>query len=417
MKKKRVMVNKFYYIIPVVLIFIILLCICANQKQTTNSDLQNILDGEWQSFIKDKPNFKGGMAIQILSSKGEYFLSTGMGDDVTSESHFRVASVTKTFTSAGIMLLNQKGLLDINDKITNNIPGTNVPYIPNTTEYDIPYKENITIRMLLMHRAGIFDLANSNVLSNDAVYREPYIGSNYIEYIKSEDPKHTFTFDELLSIDAKNKLSYFEPGSSYHYSNTGYSMLGKIIERVSGKSYSEFIETELLIPNNLTETSSPYLGSDQKMPEPFSRGYVWINETIMGDVTESNMAPHVAEGNIISTPRDLANWCKRLFEGKAGLTKETVEMMKSGMPSPSKQVPDAKYGLGISIPSETDYGHSGAHEGYLTLMSYDPYTDVVYVTYTNVWDCQTCGKSTDSIISELLFLRETTNKIIESINN
>ena len=70
---------------------------------------------------------------------------------VDQNTHFRIASNTKTFTSAAIMLLNQQGLLNIDDTIVSNIPGTANPYVPATAQYDIPNKASITIRRLSSH--------------------------------------------------------------------------------------------------------------------------------------------------------------------------------------------------------------------------------------------------------------------------
>lgn len=371
----------------------------------TKSDLSKILEAGWLAYKSGKPKFDGGIAMQILSPKGDYFISTGMGDHVTNMYHFRIASVTKTFTAAGIMLLAQKGLLNINDKITDNIPGKSIPYVPNTSEYDIPYKKDITIKMLLMHRAGVFDVSNNDIPDNKFSHGKPYVGRSYLDYMENKDKEHTFTFDELAGVVAANQLSFFVPGSSYHYSDTGYSMLGKIIERVSGESYSDFIKGELLVPNGLLETISPWRGSDQAIPYPFVRGYVWMNGEAQ-EVTKSNMSPHVAEGNITTTSMDLVNWCRKLFTGNAGLTKETVEMMKSGMDKADGNA--STYGLGIGYSSETGFGHSGAHEGYLTLMYYNPKTDVTYVMFTNIWDCQ---NGLDSIKTELKLMAGTANKI------
>lgn len=373
-----------------------------------SADLSKILESEWLAYKKDKPNFTGGIAMQILSPKGSYFISTGMGE-VTGGHHFRIASVTKTFTAAGIMLLNQKGLLNINDRITDNIPGTNIPYLPDTADYDIPYKKDITIRMLLMHRAGVFDVSNNAIPLNKHSRGKPYTGQSYIEYRENADKNHTFTFDELAGVVAANKLSFFVPGSSYHYSDTGYSILGKIIERVSGKPYSDFIREELLLLNGLLETSSPREGSDQAIPAPFIKGYVWINGEVE-EVTESNMSPHVAEGNIITTSADLVKWCRNLFTGKAGLTKETVEMMKAGMSRGDGTA--STYGLGIVHSPGSGFGHSGAHEGYLTTMIYDPGKDTAFIIFTNMWDCQ---KNLDSIITELKFMGQTASKVLKVI--
>ena len=193
--------------------------------------------------------------MQILSPKGEYFISTGMGQDMTNAHHFRTASCTKTFTAAAIMLLHQRGKLNIEDKITDSIPGTNTPYVPTTADFNIPNKDQITIRMLLMHRAGVFDVTNDEL--PDSV-PAPYGRKDYPDVVLEQDPNHQFTLDELIGVDAAYRLSYpFAPGSDYHYSNTGYSILGKIIERVSGKTYGDFVKTELMVPNGLLEFEPP----------------------------------------------------------------------------------------------------------------------------------------------------------------
>ncbi|MDD4183346.1 MAG: protease inhibitor I42 family protein, partial [Candidatus Omnitrophica bacterium] len=198
-------------------------------------EFSEILKNEWQAYKSNKPNFIGGLCMQILSPRGNYFIATDMADNMTNAYHFRIASVTKTFTAAGIMLLNQRGALNIDDKITDNIPGKGIPYLPDTADYDVPYKKDITIRMLLMHRAGIFDISNNNIPDNEFSHNQPYVNQSYIDYMEKKDANHTFTFDELVGVKARNRLSFFKPGTTYHYSDTGYSMLGKIIERVSGK--------------------------------------------------------------------------------------------------------------------------------------------------------------------------------------
>lgn len=384
-------------------------CGCSPDKpEFTKTDLQNILEAGWQAYKSDKPNFTGGLAMQILSPKGDFFISTGMKDGVTNACHFRIASVTKTFTAAGIMLLHQRKLLNIDDKITDNIPGTNEPYVPDTPDYNIPYKNEITIRMLLMHRAGVFDVSNNAIPDNEVSRSEGYAGQNYLDHIFGNDGAHTFTFDELAGVNARNKLSFFKPGTAYHYSDTGYSMLGKIIERVSGKTYPDFIRDELLIPNGLSNTSLPWKGTDQDLPEPFVKGYVWMNGDVE-EVTRSNMSPHVAEGNIITTPIDLVNWCRKLLKGEAGLTKETVEMMKTGMTRDDGT--DSTYGLGLLYSPENGYGHAGAHEGYLTLMYYEPKKDVSYVMFTNMWNCQ---NDLESIKAELKSMIEIAEEVLGS---
>ena len=377
-------------------------CSSSDTPEFTQEGLQETLAVEWQAYSKDKTNFGGGLAMQILSPKGEYFISTGMGQDMTNAHHFRTASCTKTFTAAAIMLLHQLGRLDIEDKITDSIPGTNTPYVPATPNFGIPNKDQITIRMLLMHRAGVFDVTNDEL--PDRV-PDPYKKKVYPDVILQQDPNHQFTLDELIGVDAAYQLSYpFAPGSDYHYSNTGYSILGKIIERVSGMAYGDFVKTELMVPNGLLNSSLPADAFDLGLPPPFAEGYVW-NGSALENVTISNMSVNIAEGNVITTPRDLVRWCSRLLRGEAGLNKATVEMMKNGMPSGG----GGTYGLGISHSPTLGYGHSGAHAGYLTLMFYRPETDVTFVLFSNVWDF---SSGLPSIGSQMSAMAEAANKVL-----
>jgi D-alanyl-D-alanine carboxypeptidase len=285
---------------------------CASENSTPlafrQADLQNILETEWQQFASANKLPNGGIAMQILSPMGDYFISTGMGENMDHSHHFRIASVTKTFTAAAIMLLHQQGKLNIDDPITANIPGTNTPYVP----YNIPYKDKITIKMILMHRAGIFDLSNEIIPDTDATNGKPYVGWNYLGYVMTvkSDKEHQFTFDELFGFIVENNLYNFEPAyDTYRYSDTAYCLLGAIIERVSGKTFEAFIRDEILQPNGLKSTTLPWKGKDRTIPAPFVTGYTWESGTL-ADKTLSNMSPFVANGNIISTPLELASWAK-----------------------------------------------------------------------------------------------------------
>lgn len=375
------------------------------RKQIIRKNLNQIITTEWQNYTSDKPNFSAGVAMQIISRRGNYFISTGMGD-IDNNIHFRPASVSKTFTSAAVMLLNQQGKLNITDKIVDKIPGKDISYVPETADYNIPYKKDITIRELLMHRAGVYDIDNSDV---------PVPGKDYISYIEKTDPNHTFTFDELVGVDAKYHLSFFAPGQDYHYSDTGYSLLGKIIERVSGKSYADFIREAFLVPNGLNDTTVVYNGSDDGLPSPFARGFEWTDGKLT-DVTKSNMSSHVAEGSVVTTPQDLAAWAERLYTGQAGLTEETVRMMMDACTSAGNMTEsNVGYGYGIMC-SKSGFGHSGAHPGYLTNMVYNSETGVAYVIFTNGWNTQSFGKGTlDSLTGEMEKLNTIAQKVLSKL--
>jgi D-alanyl-D-alanine carboxypeptidase len=368
----------------ILLLLLVLISGCTSTSSSsfpgfTHADLQAILETEWQAYSRDKTNFGGGIAMQILTPWGDYFISSGMGSGMDNSHRFRAASVTKTFSAASIMLLYKRGRLNIDHKLSDNIPGTMIPYFP----YNIPHRNEITIRMILMHRAGIFDLTNTVIQDNAASHREPYVGKNYVEEtIKPPNQAHQFTFDELFKVIERDEQIGFEPpDSKYSYSDTGYTILGYIIERVSGKSYEAFVRDEFLISNGLSNSILPWRGTDRTLPAPFVNGYTWDGSTLT-DVTVDNMSAFVGNGNMITTPLDLATWARRLLTGQTALDMSTVELMKAGLPSEGTST----YGLGIKYTPNFGYGHGGDHEGYTTFMFYKPEQDVAYVVLMNIWD-------------------------------
>ena len=363
-----------------VLVFIVLLTGCSGGSSGLSpaEELQASVNADLTQYVQAHGLPGGGMAVYLETPRGNYFASCGMPTGVDQNTRFRIASNTKTFTAAAIMLLNQLGQLNIDDTIVSDIPHQGVPYVPTGAQYNIPNKASITIRELLSHNAGVFDVTNEIV---PATCAEPYAGQNYPEYVLATDPYHQFTPDEFVGVDADCQLSYdFAPGTGHKYSNTGYSLLTIIIERVSGISYDQFIAQNLIQPNDLASTSVPMLGWDQTIPAPFTPGYLWYNGAFT-DVTQSNMSVNIGEGNIISTPADLARWVKRLINGQAGPNAASVAAMMTTTPQSNNT-----YGLGIEYFGSLGYGHNGAHEGYLSNMAYDPETGVTTILYYNVWD-------------------------------
>jgi D-alanyl-D-alanine carboxypeptidase len=358
--------------------------------------LQTMADKVLTDYKLKCPGYPGGLALKVISKKGSFFVSTGMGAGITSGIHFRAASNTKLFTSASILLLAQQGKLHVDAKISDTIPGTQMTYVPNTAEYQIPYRNQITIRQLLQHRAGIFDVSNDNIPDTITV-TVPYKGKNYVGYVQENGPTHTFSFDELVGVVATCRLFYFQPGVSYHYSNTGYSILGKIIERISGQNYPQFVFEHIVQPMGLTNTSLPYTGTDREIPPPFVKGYIYTPDTL-ADVSISNISANVAEGNVITTPDDLSKFLRTLIQGNGVLLPYWVNQVLLAPPAGS--TPGGWYGCGIGYALNLGYGHSGAHEGYLSRMVTDPELDFTAVVFTNGWDL---SKGMASIADQLYF--------------
>ena len=314
-----------------------------------------------------------GVLVCLETPDGTAAAMAGLPAGANEDWHYRIASVSKTFTAASIMLLDQQGKLRIDDTLSDMIPGTNVPYLADSPNYAIPNKDRITIRQVLSHRAGIFDVFNNPVPESSAL---PYAGQYYNSYVYStlNEPDHQFTADELIGVVAANKLSTGEPGTEYHYSDTGYTLLAKIVERVSGRSYDRFLRENFWGPLGLDQTSAPWNGDDVSLPEPFFTGRV-SDGTGFFDIAEDNMSSQVGPGNVISTAADLAHWVRALLSGRGPLTREQVARMTI--------VPagNATYALGIGN-TPIGMGHSGAHPGYVNLAVYNPDDDVAVVVAT-----------------------------------
>ena len=345
----------------------------------TRAQLQYLTDSLYQRFNGKWGIGKneGGLFLQVNTPAGSNLVSSNIEPGVQANSYFRIASISKTFTAAAIMLLQQEGKLAITDTITKHLPAT--------PAYDIPYKNQITIKQLLQHRAGVFDVTNQDI---PETVNQPYAGKRYGTYVRNDlnQDTHTFTFDELVGVVAQNKLSNFTPGTTFGYSNIGYNLLGKIIEKASGMSYSDFIRTRFLEPLQLTNTYNVWQGTEKRMRDPFVDSYLHEPGVSPANTSEDNMSVHVTEGDMVSSPADITRWIELLLTGKAGLTPQTVSMMEE------MEIADAShgvYGLGLTFNEGLGFGHDGAHLSYISTLRYNPTTKTTVLMVANFFKLNT----------------------------
>jgi D-alanyl-D-alanine carboxypeptidase len=210
----------------------------------------------------------------------------------------------------------------------------------------------------------------------------------YSAFMLAKNPNHQFTAQEFVQQVTDKKLVYFEPGAGYHYSNTGYAMLGEIIARIysfqtqKNKTYTDFIEEHITggdspIPQKM---HFPYLATDQTLPSPNVCGTIY---TKGGKelICKMNMSGQVAEGNGYGTMSQVNRHIRSLMRGENVLTAETISLMQNRT---SKAKPT--YGLGCEFGKNLGYGHNGARVGNLSFMAYNPVTDVSVVAYLPLWD-------------------------------
>lgn len=319
-----------------------------------------------------------GVGLYLLSADRDMYVSAGFPAEYGSDIHFRVASNSKTFTAAAVLRLHEAGLLDIDDVLTDTIPGTAQRYLPEGSAWAVPNAERISLRLLLQHRGGVFDVTNADI---PAGVPAPYAGQRYTDYVKeTQGETHTFRFEELIGVVAEHGLSTGQPDVEFAYSNTGYNILGLVVERVSGLRLHEYLEREFFEPLGLAHTYSPHLGTDRALPAPAVASYLRLGgEVYRYDL--DNVSSAVSEGQIVSRPGDLARWARALYGTEAVLSTTTRAMMLDVLPADAQH---GYYGLGVqAFPEDLGHGHDGARPGYLSVMRYIPETGTALVIFTN----------------------------------
>ena len=270
---------------------------------------------------------------------------------------FRTASSTKTFTAAAVLRLVEDGRLGLDDAITR--------YLTPAVASDIPHAERMTVRMLLNHTSGIF--------SHDEDLR-------YTAYIATM-PTKRWTAEEQIRMSGDND-PYFEPGQGHRYSDTGYVVLGLILQRVTGRDLGTAVR-ELLDYERLGLGSTwwelyepPPAGVRQR-----SHQYQYVYDTTFHDPSFDSYGG----GGLISTSEDLARFGRALFEDRVFRRPATLRTMLSGE-VPARLIPgvtQVAYAYGMTkydIDGTICWGHSG-HWG--SFWMYCPALDAALGGMTN----------------------------------
>ncbi|MFF4624896.1 serine hydrolase domain-containing protein [Nonomuraea jabiensis] len=315
----------------------------APRPDRTHAALQRVLD---EAVRQGSP----GALAQSRVDGAVRNLSSGVADirtrrPPTADMRFRAGSVTKTFVATVILRLVAAGRLRLEDTIGKVLPGV----VPE------PGNDAITIRMLLNHTSGLYD----------------YTLDPRVEQIVVNDPAHCFTPAELVRFATEHPLS-FPPGTSWAYSNTDYSLLSMVIEKITGRSYAQEITRTLLRPLGLRDTSFP--GCSPFIRGPHMSGYTRPDpaQPEIKDVTTYNPSFAAGEGDMISTVGDLNRFDAALLAGRL-LPDRLLRMMLTPTPGSFPGSDTFRYGLGVVIATAscgvTTYGHAGEIQGWQTWMS------------------------------------------------
>jgi len=267
---------------------------------------------------------------------------------VTTDTVFRVGSITKQFAAAGVLLLAEQKKLSLDDELAKYFP-------------DYPRGDEVTLRQLMNHTAGVHS----------------YPGPTERTIVRTG-----ITVPEM--VNHIGSLGYdFDPGTRWEYSNSGYFLIGAVIEKVSGQTFREFARMRLFTPLGLTHTAVD--SNDEVVPRrasPYFRDPAHKGVFENADYIHMSV-PHAA-GGIRSTASDLIKWTAALHGGRV-LSGASYKEMTT--PATVKGKDDAKYGLGLHLLEQQGHrliNHDGGIEGFEASMTYvvDSQTTVVVLANT-----------------------------------
>lgn len=309
----------------VTLLLIILICCPIVFAQ----EIEPKVDEYINAYMKMN-RFSGSI---LIAQQGKILVSKGYGmanyeHDVpnTPQTKFRLGSITKQFTSMAIMQLQERGLLDVNDHV--------VKYIPDYAEVG----NKITIHHLLTHTSGIPNFTSF---------------PDYVKTMMLPSPVEK-TIERF-----KDRALEFEPGEKYKYSNSGYILLGYIVEKASGKSYEEYITENIFLPLNMQNTGYDHHHTLMKQR---AAGYALTDEGLVNASYIDMSIPHGA-GALYSTVEDLYIWDRALYTEKL-INKSSLDKIFT----PFK----GKYGYGWGIRTlfnRNRISHGGGIDGFRTDIS------------------------------------------------
>ncbi|MES2776050.1 MAG: serine hydrolase [Bacteroidota bacterium] len=311
-----------------------------------------------------KTNETGATALvarkgQVIYKKAFGMASIELGVPMKLDHVFRIGSITKQFTAVAILQLMEQGKLNLQDEITKFIP-------------DYPTQNSkITIEHLLTHTSGI----------------QSYTGmKDFIGRINM-DLKPAEMIDHF-----KNQPMNFVPGTKWNYNNSGYFLLGYIIEKITGKTYPQYLEENFFKPLGMTNT---LYGTDARIVKNRVAGYTRGDSGIENAHSMSMTQPYAA-GSIQSTVEDLFKWHQAVFANKLVKNETLKKAHKKYVLSDGKET-SYGYGWGLRYVQESPtIEHSGGINGFSTMAIYVPQEDVFVTVFSNC-ECISPGDITTKL--------------------
>lgn len=343
----------------ILILLIFTINVCFAQKTDEAKQLDRIF-----KMLYEQNQFNGSV---LIADKGKIVFEKGYGyrDESTKQPNnldtiFELASVSKQFTAMGIVLLKRGGKLNYEDKISKYIP-------------ELAFWDNVTIYHLLRHTSGIPE----------------YFG----DFANDWDKTKITTNDDLIKYyAAKKKALEFDPGSRHQYCNTNYALLAKIIERVSGEKYGDYLAKHIFKPLKMKKTFVYNRRQSPRKINNYATGYVWAKGSFRKVTSEHSeyddksvyyLDGLVGGAKVNSTVKDLLKWINAIKKQTFITKKEFDEITEVTKTSEGKNIP---YGFGFDVSKRENvfsFGHTGSWDGYMTFIYQNMITDRTIIVLQN----------------------------------
>ncbi|MFF5448741.1 serine hydrolase domain-containing protein [Streptomyces sp. NPDC012888] len=333
----------------------------------------------------------GAQATLLNGERRTYLRSgtarLGTGRPMPHQGYFRMGSNTKTFVATVVLQLVGEGRIRLDDTVEQHLPG-----VVRGNGND---GRRITVRQLLQHTSGLPDYAR------------------HLPGVLAEEKFRKHRFDhyapaELVALALRNR-PLFEPGGGFAYSNTGYALAGMVIERVTGRHWSDEVHDRILGPLRLHHTFSP--GADPGLPQPHATAYHQFEAGgRLVDATEVDMSWGGPAGDLVTTADDLARFWQGLLGGELLDRELLAEMLRTVPADLGTPGADERAGLGIlwrSLSCGGGYwGHGGTTLGHLNANGFtdDGRRGVIVLRSTNLFR-QDRDERTDRLVDGALCAR------------
>jgi CubicO group peptidase (beta-lactamase class C family) len=288
---------------------------------------------------------------EVLYERAFGMAEVELGVPLTTSSIFQIGSLTKQFTAIAVLQLVEKGALSLEDSITRFLP-------------DFPMHGHlITIENLLTHTSGIHDMTRTPEYSAGGSLRysptTPVVEERFIAGLPSD----------------------FEPGTRFEYSNSNYMLLGLIIERISGKSYEQYLNDNIFAPLGMSHAMYDH---PETIVPGRAAGYVWDQRGVLRNAEYLDASTPYAAGGLLMTVGDMFTWHQALYANKLV---SRVSLDRATTPFTLKNGSSTDYGYGFGLlaldSANVAIEHGGTISGFQTFALYFAKQDVYVVVFCN----------------------------------